>query len=226
MFCSNQDAFFSLYFRLENNWSKATQKRSVLVSELKIELPEKLLFSFQYKVLSAEGGECAVHSSTHLQPNLLHKTSPRWMPFIEDKVRPLENKISWSKADWSLDSMHFPEVWIAIWTCLFLFSGYPGILGQPYANSDTLVKKLERRNPGLWCPWRMSPQGWMTTWLHFGPIIKVSVTLQKQKKKSADFCSTPFPWGRLPQEGYGNLGYSFSWTPPRTLLPNLEGSRM
>lgn len=44
---------FFLYFWLENNQSKTTQKRSILASEAKIQLPEKLLFSFQYKVLPA-----------------------------------------------------------------------------------------------------------------------------------------------------------------------------
>lgn len=100
--------FFSLYFWLENNWSKTTQKRSVLASEPRIQLPEKLLFSFQYKVLSAEGGKCAAYSSTHLQPNLLNNTSPRWMPSTEDKVRPLEDKFSRSKQN---------EAWIQP-TCL------------------------------------------------------------------------------------------------------------
>lgn len=129
IFCSNHDAFFPLYLQIENDRSKTTQKRSVPASEPKIQLPEKLLFSFQYKVLSAEGGECVVHSSTHLQPNLLHKTSPRRMPSIEDKVRPLEGKFSCQRQNEAslrseLSSVH---AW---------FSSL-GILGQPYANSDT-----------------------------------------------------------------------------------------
>lgn len=120
--------FFSLYFWLENNWSKTTQKRSVLASEPRIQLPEKLLFSFQYKVLSAEGGKCAAYSSTHLQPNLLNNTSPRWMPSTEDKVRPLEDKFSRSKQNeaWIQPTcLSSSKAWIAIWTDLFLFTWVP-----------------------------------------------------------------------------------------------------